>query len=411
VKSVPASLSLLACLTACHAPDRQEHWLDAAVELPVPAAAGSRYPHLAPLADGALASWLEPVAGGGFALRYSAWNSGAWTTPGTVAAGSDWFINWADFPSVVPTSDRVWAAHWLQQKPGDVYAYDVSIAVSRDAGETWSRPMSPHDDGTPTEHGFVSLMDDGTAVRAVWLDGRHTVGEHDHSGGSTNADGGAGAMTLRSALVDPGGLKLGPDVELDARTCDCCQTDSARIRDGLVVAYRDRSETGVRDIALLRQTAAGWSEPVQVARDGWLIDACPVNGPAVDARGDTVVVAWFTAADRPSVRLAFSADGGRTFQDPFEVASGPVAGRVDVVLLPDDRAIVSWLEDAAGSAELRARPFTAGGPAGSVATVARAGVSRSSGFPQMVLVDGALLFAWTRPGDPPQLKVARARLH
>jgi hypothetical protein len=410
VKTVAAPLLLLACLTACRAPDRQEHWLDTAIELPVPAAAGSRYPHLAPLAGGAVMSWLEPLAGGGFALRYSAWTAGAWMAPGTVASGSDWFINWADFPSVVPVSGRVWAAHWLQQKPGDVYSYDVSLVVSKDAGTTWSEPMSPHDDGTPTEHGFVSLMGDGSAVRAVWLDGRNTLGEHDHSGRAGTADGAGGAMTLRSALLDPHGLKLGPDVELDARTCDCCQTDSARTRDGLVVAYRDRSETGVRDIALLRQTTAGWSEPVQVARDGWLIDACPVNGPAVDAHENTVVVAWFTAASKPSVRLAFSVDGGRTFLDPVEVASGQVAGRVDVALLPDGRAVVSWLEDASGSAEIRVQPFTADGPAGDVALVARSEVSRSSGFPRMVLVGDALLFAWTGPGDPPQVKAALARL-
>jgi hypothetical protein len=217
-------------------------------------------------------------------------------------------------------------------------------------------------------------------------------------------------MTLRSALVGPDGLKLGPDVELDARTCDCCQTDSARTREGLVVVYRDRSETGIRDIALLRQAATGWSEPVQVARDGWLIDACPVNGPAVDARGDTVVVAWFTAADKPRVRLAFSMDGGRRFRDPIEVAAGKVAGRVDVALLPDGRAVVSWLEDATGSAEIRAQPFTEEGPAGTVAVIARSEVARSSGFPQMALVDGALLFAWTRPGDPPQVQAALARL-
>ena len=401
---------MLACLAACHGPDREQPWLDAAVELPVSAAAGSRYPHLAAQPDGAVMSWLEPGQGGGFALRYATWTGGAWSTPLTVAAGTDWFINWADFPSVVPVSSRVWAAHWLQQKPGDVYSYDVRISVSQDAGETWSKPMSPHDDGTPTEHGFVSLMADGSSARAVWLDGRHTSGEHDHSGGSGDADGGSGAMTLRSALLGPDGFKLGPDAELDSRTCDCCQTDSARAREGLVVVYRDRSETEVRDIALLRQTAAGWSDPVQVARDGWLINACPVNGPAVDARGDTVVVAWFSAPDRPRVRLAFSSDGGRTFRDPVEVAAGNVAGRVDVVLLPDGRAVVSWLEDATGSAEIRVQPFTADGPAGDVAVVARSDVARSSGFPQMVLVDGALLFAWTRPGDQPRVQAALARL-
>jgi hypothetical protein len=410
VRPIVASLLAFALLVACRGPDRQGQWLEAVVEVPVAAAPGSRYPNLAPLPHGAVMSWLEPDVDGGFALRHSTWTGGAWSTPLTVAAGSDWFINWADFPSVVPMSDRVWAAHWLQQKPGDVYSYDVRIAVSQDAGETWSQPMSPHDDGTPTEHGFVSLMSDGDAARAVWLDGRHTSGEHDHSVDADDSGDGRGAMTLRSGLIGPDGLKLGPDLQLDDRTCDCCQTDSARTREGLVVVYRDRSESGVRDISLLRQTASGWSEPVNVAADNWLIDACPVNGPAVDASGDTVVVAWFTAADKPRVRLAFSDDGGRTFLDPIEVAAGKVAGRVDVVLLADGRAVDSWLEDSTGSAEIRARPFSADGPAGAVAVIAHSEVARSSGFPQMVPVDDALLFAWTRPGDPPQVQAALVRL-
>ncbi len=410
MKPIAATLAMLTCLAACHGPDRNALWLEPVIGVAVPAAAGSRYPNLAPLPSGAVMSWLAPDAGGGFTLRHSTWNGDAWSTPGTVAAGSDWFVNWADFPSVVPLSDRIWAAHWLQQKPGDVYAYDVRIAVSQDAGGTWSQPMSPHDDGTPTEHGFVSLMEDGDSARAVWLDGRHTSGEHDHPGGAREPDSRGGAMTLRSALIGPDGHKQGPDTELDARTCDCCQTDSARTGEGLVVVYRDRSDTEVRDIALVRQTAAGWSEPVHVARDGWLIDACPVNGPAVDARGDTVVVAWFAAADKSRVRLAFSADGGRTFADPIDVAAGKVAGRVDVVLLADGRAVVSWLEDTAGTAEIRVQPFTAEGPAGAVVVVANSEVARSSGFPQMVLADGALLFAWTRPGDPPQVQAALARL-
>jgi hypothetical protein len=276
--------------------------------------------------------------------------------------------------------------------------------MSADAGRTWSAPMSPHDDGTPTEHGFVSLLPAGAAVRAVWLDGRNTAGGHQHSGDA------GGAMTLRSALIGPEALKQGPDVELDGRVCDCCQTDAARTREGPVVVYRDRSDGEVRDIALVRLTPAGWSSPVHVASDGWQVDACPVNGPAVDARGDTVVVAWFTAPDRPRVRLAFSADGGRTFSRPIEVATGGLAGRVDVVLLPDGRAAVSWLAETNGSAEIRVQPFTLDGPAGIATVVSRSEVARSSGFPQMVLADGALIFAWTRSGEFPRVRAAVARL-
>jgi hypothetical protein len=264
--------------------------------------------------------------------------------------------------------------------------------------------MSPHDDGTPTEHGFVTLLATGDVARAVWLDGRHTGGGHDHAAGA------AGAMTVRSAMIGVDGRRAGVDVEIDARACDCCQTDAALTADGPVVVYRDRSDREVRDIALVRYGGGQWSEPVPVHDDGWEIDACPVNGPAVDARGRDVVVAWFTAPDMPRVRVAFSQDAGRTFAPPVEVASGDVAGRVDVVLLDDGRAVVSWLQPAASGAEIRAQPFDRDGPAGAAVVVASSSVQRASGFPQMTRAGGGLLFAWTDAGEPAQVRTAYATL-
>jgi hypothetical protein len=149
---------------------------------------------------------------------------------------------------------------------------------------------------------------------------------------------------------------------------------------------------------------------VHVHADGWRVDACPVNGPAVDARGRTVAVAWFTAADVPRVRVAFSQDAGQTFAPPIEVASGDVTGRVDVALLDDGRAVVSWLQPSADGAEIRAQPFNLAGPAGASLTVAASTVQRASGFPQMVRAGGGLLFAWTDAGEPSRVRTAYATL-
>ncbi len=405
-KLPPVVTALVVTLAACdRSPPLPEAWLGSVTVVAAPAAPGSRYPHLATDTNGgAVLSWLRPTADGGFALQHARWQDDAWSAPRTIVTGTDWFINWADFPSVVPVTEHVWAAHWLQQKPGNVYSYDVRMAVSTDAGVTWSEPMSPHDDGTPTEHGFVSLYGFDGRTGAAWLDGRHTSGEHEHGGS------GHGAMTLRGATIASDGQRIGPDHEIDARVCDCCQTDAAITSEGPVVVYRDRSEREVRDIALVRRVPSGWSEPVRVHPDGWIIDACPVNGPAVAAHGNSVVVAWFTAPDVPRVRLAFSSDAGRTFSPPVEVASGKVAGRVDVVLLDDGRAVVSWLQDGAGGAEILAQPFTRDGDAAPAVVVARTSVARSSGFPQMIRAGGGLLFAWTESGDTPRVRSAFAPL-
>jgi hypothetical protein len=405
-----AILATALVLAACQRAPDDRVWLGPVTLVEAPAAPGSRFPNLAASGDIPIVmSWLQPAPGGGYALQYASWSGQGWSPARTVTTGTDWFINWADFPSVVPVNDHAWAAHWLQQRPGDVYAYDVRIAVSPDGGRTWSAPMSPHDDGTPTEHGFVSLLGgDGDSVRAVWLDGRHTSGEHEHATHEAAAD--AGAMTLRAAAIDTSGHRIGVDSEIDARVCDCCQTDSAWADGNALVVYRDRSQDEVRNIYAVRADRGRWSEPVLVHDDGWRIDACPVNGPAIDARGDRVAVAWFTAPDVPRVRLAFSMDGGRSFAAPLEVATGKVAGRVDVVLLADGRAVVSWLAEGPSGAEILAQPFTKAGVAGDAVAIARTGIARSSGFPQMVLSGTDLLFAWTEAADPSRVRTAHAPL-
>jgi hypothetical protein len=383
-------------------------WLGPITVVDTPAAAGARFPHLAGGIQGAptLMSWLEPAAEGEFNLRHARWSNGAWTEAATIATGRDWFINWADFPSVVPVTPTLWAAHWLQQKPGNVYSYDVRISTSSDAGATWSAPMTPHDDGTPTEHGFVSIIAADGQPYGIWLDGRNTAGEsHGHAGGDHGA---GGAMTIRGARLAPAGTDAG--AEIDARVCDCCQTDAVHAGDATVLVYRDRSDDETRDINVARLDSDGWSAPVVLHADGWRIAACPVNGPAIDARGDHVAVAWFTAPDQPRVRLAFSTDAGRTFAAPIEVASGRIVGRVDVVLLADGRAVVSWLDEMTGAAAVRAQPFTSHGPAGPAMTIARSAVARSSGFPQMVVAGDELLFAWTETGAVPHIQTARAAL-
>jgi hypothetical protein len=387
-------------------------WLGKPVAIRAPAAVGARYPNLAVSPDGRtiVMSWLEPGRSGGeFALRFAQWHDDQrWGAAVTVAASKDWFVNWADFPSVVPADDERWTAHWLQQKRGDVYAYDAMVTLSTDAGRTWSPGRPLNADGTATEHGFVSLTQAAGRPYAIWLDGRKTTGEG-HAHAADEPGSGDGAMTLRGAGLQANGANS-DETEIDARVCDCCQTDVATTRDGLIAVYRDRSDDEVRNVVAVRFVAGRWSAPVVVHADDWRIDACPVNGPAIAAQGDSVAVAWFTAPDQSRVRLAFSSDGGRTFAAPLEVASGKVVGRVDVVLLPNGRAIVSWLGEGATGTSIRAQPFTRAGPAAPAFDVVTTDIARSSGFPQMLPVAGGLLFAWTATGTDAGVRTVFAPL-
>jgi hypothetical protein len=143
-------------------------------EQPAPAGRGSGQPNLAVSRDGRVhLSWIERLGEGRFSLRFSTMEKGGWSAPQSIAEGANWFVNWADFPSMVALPDGSLAAHWLVKSGPGTYAYDVNISRSFDGGKTWGKPFVPHRDGTQTEHGFVSMFaaKDGS-LAAIWLDGR-----------------------------------------------------------------------------------------------------------------------------------------------------------------------------------------------------------------------------------------------
>ena len=124
-----------------------------------PAAGDSREPELNATPDGRIIlSWVEKVDARRYALRTSTRDGNGWSPAQTVAEGENWFVNWADFPSVVALDDGSLAAHWLVKNGSGTYAYDVNIARSKDGGKSWSKAIVPHLDNTQTEHGFVSLI-------------------------------------------------------------------------------------------------------------------------------------------------------------------------------------------------------------------------------------------------------------
>ncbi|HEV2705708.1 MAG TPA: sialidase family protein [Pyrinomonadaceae bacterium] len=368
-------------------------------QLPSPAGEGSGQSNLTVTRDGrVLLSWIERLDKGRFALRFAAREGAGWSAPRTIAEGSNWFINWADFPSLLALPDGTLAAHWLVKSGAGAYAYDVAIARSQDGGKTWSAPVTPHRDGTQTEHGFVSLFPSEGRLAAVWLDGRETQTQTKQDGASKPSDEHAhGEMTLRYATLDRSGVVTSSERLLDARVCECCQTSAANTSEGVVVVYRDRSEREVRDISIVRRLSDGrWTQPATVHADNWQIDGCPVNGPSVAAEGRRVAVGWFTlAGGTPRVQLAFSKDAGATFGQPFKVDDGDPIGRVEVLMLEDDSALVVWIERTKTGGEVRARRIYADGRADKALTVAPSGTARSSGFPQAARTRTSVVFSWT----------------
>ena len=370
-----------------------------------PAGPNSSGPQLTVSTKGVLLSWTER-AGATSHLKFAERTSTGWSPVRTAASGADWFVNWADVPSVIRLADGTLAAHWLQKSGPSTYAYDVRLAYSRDEGKTWSASFLPHNDGTKTEHGFASLFQaPGAGLGLVWLDGRamQAGGGHDQHGE------GAGAMSLRYAAFDKTWKQM-PELPVDLRVCECCPTTAAVTADGVITAFRNRTEDEIRDIYVSRLENGKWTEPKSVHNDNWQIGGCPVNGPVLSARGRDVAIAWFTGVVPPGrVFVAFSKDAGRTFGSPVRVDEVSTLGRVDVELMPDGSALATWMEIGTPT-ELRVRRLQPSGVRGQAITVAQMSSGRPSGYPRIARSGSELVFAWTevvpgKTGEAPTTRV------
>jgi hypothetical protein len=202
---------------------------------------------------------------------------------------------------------------------------------------------------------------------------------------------------------------------VDARACECCQTAVVMTDDGAVAAFRDRSPREIRDIHVARLEQGAWTQPRPLHVDNWQIDACPVNGPALSARGRSVAAAWFTVQGTESqAYAAFSADAGRSWGEPIRLDDGVSLGHVDVELLDDGSAVATWAEFADQRAQFRMRHVQPSGARSSSVVVAGAGEGRVSGYPRLARQGDELVLAWTESlpdGEgSQQVKGAVARL-
>lgn len=373
-----------------------------------PAEMGSQYPNLYLDDSGATTmSWLSAIEEDIYAIEFSTYSNGRWSVPRTVDINQNYFVNWADFPSVVSKNGEVVAAHWLRKIGGGPYAYNVNIAFPAVEARRWTEPITPHRDSTATEHGFVSMEPlDENRVLAIWLDGRNT-----ESRGHAEYDDPEKAMTLRSAEVSRDGT-LENEREIDAMICDCCQTDMVMTNGRALAVYRDRTEDEIRDISIVRYDleTSGWSDPVPVHEDGWQISGCPVNGPRIDSEGDLTAVIWYTEADdNPAVKLAISTDGGESFNEPVIVTRENTLGRADLRVGNDGQIYTSWLTGMEGRGYVMARSVSVEGELGEPIRVGLTSSSRRSGFPRMSAAEDGLILAWTQTEPLIRVRTALVR--
>ena len=332
-------------------------------------------------------SWISSVENQEAVLLYTQYKDNSWSEPVRITSGSDWFVNWADFPANAINEDLILTSY-LRKSASGTYTYDILLNLETLSGKKIKDNFLLNTDGIKAEHGFVSMIPTNEkGFFITWLDGRNTIED--------TIDGHHKAMTIRFAEISDTGEILN-ETELDAATCDCCQTSIAMTNDGPIVVYRDRSKEELRDIYSTKYVDGKWHAPTPVHQDGWKINGCPVNGPKVVANSTNLAVAWFTAAnDTPLVNISFSTSNGDTFNSPIQLNDLDAIGRVDVAFLNSKEVLVSYMEVDDIGTYLKVKKVSLDGKISEAFTVSEIDGGRNTGVPQLEIMDREVFLVWT----------------
>lgn len=315
------------------------------------------------------------------------------------------------------------AVLWTAKRGNDT---SVRVALSKDFGRTFAPSIALSPDGAPGTRGWGMLALDASArVNAVWLDTRlaavalakagiaaasaapvetHTGGEHVHGGGkmSTRQD-------IYSAVLESDGRinerLLATDV------CFCCKTAFAETAGGVMAAaWRDIYPGSIRDITFARLDSEPGTDRVRVSEDGWQIDGCPENGPAMAGdRSGAMHIVWPTLVPESATTLGVfysSTSDGRAFAPRTRLDSNTgSAGHPSLAASPYGVVLAAWevLRQEQRQIEVRVKRGREWGPVEAITT----GASASS--PAVAAVHDGFIIAYTR-SDPGGAKIELRRL-
>jgi hypothetical protein len=204
--------------------------------------------------------------------------------------------------------------------------------------------------------------------------------------------------------------------EITKGVCYCCKTALATGADGtLFAAWRHVYPGSFRDMAFAtsRDSGRSFSAPVRVSEDGWAIDACPDDGPAmaVDASG-SVHLAWPTVigGDNPRGAIFYSTmpRDGQPFTKRQQVATlgGPKPSHPQIVVDSRRRVFVAWDELANGRQTAAVREVRADATgATSFGPIVTLSSSESGSYPALAAAGNRVLAAWATGGDRSRVQV------
>jgi hypothetical protein len=299
-------------------------------------------------------------------------------------------------------------------------ATELKIARSRDGGRTFDPPATLQSTGAAGDRGWPALAVDGRGVaHVIWLDHRGLAVGAAHAGHRAAAGDGA-AMAQRSGLFYAAAASAASaERELTKGVCYCCKTALTAGPNGeLYAAWRHVYPGNIRDIAFTvsRDHGRSFAPPVPVSEDGWIINACPDDGPAmaVDAHG-TVHIVWRTVLDGPNPEGALfyaSTRDGRAFTPRVRIPTLGSPNPTHPQLVSDGtRLIVAWDEVAGDQRVVAARPIVvqADRPV-NFAPVITLSSDGPAMYPALAATARGVLAVWSTAGDASVIRTRTMRV-
>jgi hypothetical protein len=299
----------------------------------------------------------------------------------------------------------------------------IKIARSADGGRTFTSPSALQAAEAIGDRGWPALTVAGDGVaHAIWLDHRELAASRAAAGAhaahrTPGAHDGV-AMAQKSALFYAAlGGNAPSEVRVTGGVCYCCKTALVAGPGGrLVAAWRHVYPGNFRDIALSTSTDGGrtFSAPIRVNEDGWSINGCPDDGPALAAGPDgTFHLIWPTVLDGPEPQGALfyaSTTDGASLTRPVRIATlgGSKPMHPQVAVDPDGRVVLAWDEYVGDHRVAALREIkTSGGIAfGPIVTL-----DETAAYPALSATSEGLVAVWT--GGAPEssaIVVRRIRL-
>jgi hypothetical protein len=281
---------------------------------------------------------------------------------------------------------------------------EVKLARSRDGGRTFAAPEALQAPGAAGDRGWHAMaLDDRGVAHVIWLDHRGMTAAKSDGGHKGEHDGVAMAQlsSLYYAAAAPG--SRGVERAVSPGVCYCCKTAVVAAPGRIVAAWRHVFAGNMRDIAFTESRDGGRTfRPIaRVSEDGWSINGCPDDGPALAVGEDARVHAvWPTVVQGPetSGAIFYAALGtGSSFSARQRVPSlgSPKPSHPQVVVDGSGRVVVAW-DEIIGGVRTAAYATGVAQPDGRVTFGPPARIAAGpTAYPVMAVAPRGVVAAWT----------------